>query len=345
MRILVCGKRPAAAALAALLAAGGEDAVLLDLDTDFMAELERSLWLHRDGKEREYAVPTALTGGLEGVYDGIWLAVSSSDLDGLLRTLSPHVHRSTFYLDLSGNLGYQHIGEMVGSERVLLGVPGWAGEWVEEGRRARLVGHGLCIGEVQGTDSDRARESAQAIARTDLGPVHLSDSCGEELWAALCYTLPLGSLEAILGQGFGELVELPGLPNIVLKAAGEVREVARSLGFKLDAPLDWSALKESENGGRQEAAVKDFFKHARGLPASQVKSPLLADLESRRPTDNRFLAGYVAEKARGLAITTPVSNTLFTVIREMERGERKPSPDNLRELVRRIGEDDRMFLT
>ncbi len=344
MRILVCGKRSAAAALAALLASAGEDAVLLDLDTDCMSDLESGLWLVRDGEEREYAVPTASAGGLEGVYDGIFLAAPARDVDSLLRALSPHVHRSTFYLDLSGNLGYEHIGQVVGSERVLLGVLGWAGEWQEEGRRARMLGRGLCIGEVKGASSARARKSAEALAKTDLGPVRISDSCGEELWAALCYTLPLHSLEAILGKGFAELVEPPGLPDIVLKAGGEVGEVARALGFKLNAPLDWPAPKKSDNGGRQEEVARDFFEHARGLPAGQVRSPLLDDLEARRETDNRFLAGYVSGKARGLAISTPVNNTLFTLIREMERGARKPSPDNLRELARRIGEDDSMTL-
>ncbi len=344
MKILVCGRRPTAAALTAVLVDAGEDAALFDLDAGLMSDLRRGFRLSLDGQDRKYDLPTA-SQGLASVYDGIILAAPAGDLDNLLRLLSPHVHRSTFYLDMSGNFGYEHVGGMVGVDRVLLGVPGWAAEWAQDGGRAVLVGRGACIGEAQAPTGERTGEAAGILAGTELGPVRVSDSCIEELWAALCYILPLDSLGAILGQSCSGLMEQPGLPDIVLRAAGEVRDVARALGCKLDAPLDWSALKESENGGRQEQAVKDFFAHAQGLAASRVKSPLLADLEAGRQTDNRFLAGYVSEKARALAIGTPVLNAIFTVIREMERGARKPAGGNLRELARRIGEDDSMFLT
>lgn len=344
MRILVCGKRPAATALTAILANAGADAFLCDSDGEFLSRVESGFRLEHEGEQRDFAVSTTAR-GLEGVYDIICLAAAAADMDSLLRLLSPHVHRHTLYLDVTGNLGSEHIGEMVGPERVTTGVPGWAGEWTEEGRRARLEGRGLCLEEPPETGAATHEQFIEVLAATSLGPVRVAGSCRDELWASLCYTIPLDSLGAILGLDYDSLVETAGLPDIVLKASGEVRDVARAMGYQLDALHDWSALKENENGGRQEAAVKNFFAHARGLPSSRVQSPLRADLEAGRLTDNRWLAGYVAERGRSLAIGTPANNTISTVIREMERGKRRPSPDNLRELTRRIGEDDSMFLT
>ncbi len=344
MRILVCGKRPAAAALAAILSDADADAVLCDIDNAFLSRVESGLCLEHDGEKREYAVATTAR-GLEGVWDIICLAAAAADADSLLRLLSPHVHRNSFYLDVTGTLGAEHIGEMVGPERVLTGAPGWVGEWLEEGRRARLEGRGLCVEEPPATGAAVLEQFIAAAAATGLGPVRVSGSCSDELWASLCYTIPLESLGAILGLDYESLVDMEGLTDIVLKAAGEIRDVARASGYRLDTLHDWSALKENENGGRGETAVKDFFAHARALPFTRVKSPLGADLEAGRPTDNRWLAGYVAERGRSLAIGTPANNTINTIIREMERGKRRPSPDNLRELARRIGEDDRMFLT
>ncbi len=317
--------------------------VLWDIDSDLLSTLMRGFRLSTDGGEKnEHAVPVAVEGP-EGVYDAVFLAAAAPDVDPLLRALSPHVHRSTFYLDLSGNLGYEHVGEMVGEERVLVGVPGWAAEW--QGKRSvGLVGRSLCVGEASGPASERACQAARAISATALGPARVSDDCVDELWASLCYTLPLDSLGAILGLGFDRLVEQAGVPDIVLKAAGEVREVARALGYRLDAPDDWAALKESENGGRGERAVENFFAHARELPASRVKSALLDDIEAGRRSDNIHLAALVTEKARGLTVATPVCNALSTLLRELERGAREPSPANLRELARRIGEEDGMLL-
>ncbi len=343
MRILVGGRRPVAAVLAALLSETGEDAFLFDPASDVPARLKGGLVVEHDEGERR--LPVRVAAGLEGVYDVIVLAAAAAELDQLLRTLSPYVHRHTFYLDVSGNLGFEHIGQMVGPRKVLPGAPGWAAEWREEGRRARLVGRGLCIGEAGDVTPECALQIAEAIAATKLGPARVSATCDEELWADLCYRLPLESLRAVLSADFSELMELEGLPDIVLKAAGEVREVARSLGLSLEALHDWSALKESENGGRQDAAVTEFFAHAHGLAVSMVKPQLLADLEAGRPTDNRFLAGSLVEKARASAVSTPVCNALFTLLREMERGARKPSPDNLRELTRRFREDDNLFLS
>jgi 2-dehydropantoate 2-reductase len=286
---------------------------------------EAGLELEAVAGAQHLPVKALVPGELEGLYDLVILTAPGRDLGNLLRAISPFVHRNTFYVCLSETLQRDAAADLVGEERVLAAVPDLAVAWMEEGRRAELIGQGIVVGEWDGADTPRLREVTALLGEAGLGEVRASDAIRSELWTRACLTVPMQSLGAVVGAAFDDLITMEGVPDLFLKTAGEVEAVTVAQGLQLLVP---AGLEE-----------------ARQTAWSRVESPLLSDLRRGRRTDNVFMAAFVAGHGRESGLKTPHLTALSLLIREMERQEREPGAASLAELRRRIEEERGMFLT
>ena len=60
---------------------------------------------------------------------------------------------------------------------------------------------------------------------------------------------------------------------------------------------------------------------------------MLQSIERGRRPEIDFMNGYVVEKGREKSVATPLNAALTSLVREIEAGTRKTSPDNLRDLM------------
>ena len=67
------------------------------------------------------------------------------------------------------------------------------------------------------------------------------------------------------------------------------------------------------------------------LKYASVKPSTLQSLEKGEITEIEIFNGYIAKLGRDYGVETPVNTKLTAMIHEIERGERRITPDNLEE--------------
>jgi 2-dehydropantoate 2-reductase len=67
-------------------------------------------------------------------------------------------------------------------------------------------------------------------------------------------------------------------------------------------------------------------------PYKDVKASTLQSLERGQLSEIDYLNGYIARKGKELGIPTPINSTITNIVKEIEAGKRKISPNNLSEL-------------
>jgi 2-dehydropantoate 2-reductase len=61
------------------------------------------------------------------------------------------------------------------------------------------------------------------------------------------------------------------------------------------------------------------------------------DVIKGRRTEIDYMNGLVVDKGRETGVPTPVSAAVVAIVRELDAGSRKPSPDHIEEALRRAG--------
>jgi ketopantoate reductase len=71
---------------------------------------------------------------------------------------------------------------------------------------------------------------------------------------------------------------------------------------------------------------------------------MLLAIEGGRGTEVEFLSGYIVEHSRSSGRPVSIHSAMYSLIKEMESGERRPGMNSLKELQRRIEEERGMGL-
>ena len=151
-------------------------------------------------------------------------------------------------------------------------------------------------------------------------PVRVTYNLAGARWSKLAMNCAMSTLGAITGFSLGELAARRYVRTLALRIVAEVVDAARARGVTLEAVAgvrpDWLVRLPAPLA---HAAV---WLAARRRP--EQKSGMIARLQQGRPAGIEDLNAL---------IDAPLNNALVRQVREIERGERRISPQNLAELL------------
>ncbi|MBT9553136.1 MAG: 2-dehydropantoate 2-reductase [Hydrogenophaga sp.] len=144
--------------------------------------------------------------------------------------------------------------------------------------------------------------TSDAVARALIAagvPTEVSDNVRGALWAKLILNCAYNALSAVGRIPYGELVQRPGVPDVMRDVVAECRAVAAADGVTLPGDVD--------------AAVRRI---AETMP-SQFSSTA-QDLMRGKPSEIDFLNGYVVRRGEALGVPTPANRVLWAVVKLAE---------------------------
>ncbi len=323
MRISVIGAGAAGSLVAYLLHAGDCEVSLYEKREERRLQL-RSRGLRLCGAmEAEEELPVCAPGEADAPFDLIVLAVKAGDCGDALRPLSPFVHRNTLYLSLQDGFAAEELAGMTGKERTLAAMPWFSAEEEEDGTVRVEELRSLVLGGLQDwTEPSGLAAVAEALGRPCATCVGLAEDMRAEAWRRVRAAGVVSALCALLGEVPEGICTRKEIDLYACEAAEECVRVAA---------LQGTDLRESESPW--EAAVWRC-----------LRPPMLRDVMSGAATEATWLCGRVVEMGGREGARTPVTSALLSMVRELERGQRSPGMDNLRELERRVGEEKGMSL-
>ncbi|OLC73430.1 MAG: hypothetical protein AUH83_11855 [Deltaproteobacteria bacterium 13_1_40CM_4_68_19] len=250
----------------------------------------------------------------EGEYGLILLCVRTADTERALAPAAPLLKPDGAVVCLQNGLPEERVARIVGAQRVLGAVIGWSATMTEPGEYVITGGGKFTLG-----GSSPRLEHARLVLQHAF-PVRVTYNLAGARWSKLAMNCAMSTLGAITGFSLGELAARRYVRTLALGIVAEVVDAARARGVTLEAVAgvrpDWLVRLPVPLA---HAAV---WLAARRRP--EQKSGMIARLRQGRPAGIEDLNAL---------IDAPLNNTLVRQVREIERGERRISPQNLSELL------------
>jgi 2-dehydropantoate 2-reductase len=239
------------------------------------------------------------------------------------------------------------VAAIAGRERAVglvmsrIGVAAWAPGRVERGMaKGAATGHNVFrAGEHDGRTSPRVRELAAMLSVIDGAQV--TDNLWGERWAKLCANAMSNPVQALSGLTADEIVRRDDGRALTIQLAAETARVGLALGYRLPAVAGqtaetWADAARPETWHALDGHLTPTAPPSRGLPASMAQ-----DVAKGRPTEIDEMNGFVVTQGRACGVATPVSAAVVDLVRAIDRGTRRPSPENIAEILRNAAVADR----
>ena len=130
-------------------------------------------------------------------------------------------------------------------------------------------------------------------------PTEISDNVRGALWVKLILNCAYNALSAVARLPYGQLVQRPGVLDVMKDVVAECRAVAAADGVTLPGDVD--------------AAVRRI---AETMPTQY--SSTAQDLMRGKPSEIDHLNGHVVRRGEALGVATPANRALWTLTRLVE---------------------------
>ncbi len=336
VRIGIVGAGAIGGNVGGMLAHAGYDVTLVDMWPQHVDAIkEKGLIVDRNG-EALVTRPKALhIHELQFVtepFDWVFVAVKARDTEWSTMLMMPFLHEHGTVVDFQNGINDQRVAAIAGAERTMGAVITIGAGCYEPGVVLRTDSNtlGFKVGELDGRDSERARELASIMNRVEATEV-TTDLMGER-WSKLIINNMNNAIAGLTGLGAAEVRTMSEPRRVSIRLGAETAAVAQALGYRLQPVMGVAAdsLIEAVNGRNVEdteaAIIESASKVAGGRPSFGQ------DVLKGRSTEIDDLNGYVSRKGREAGVPTPFNDRIVELVHQLGVGF-KPRIENLQPLV------------
>lgn len=302
MRILVVGAGATGGFFGARLATAGRDVTFLVRPRRADALRARGLRITGMGT-RETITPQVVTAdAITAPYDVVLLAVKATALEQALNDLGPAVGPRTVLVPFLNGLAHlDTLNAQLGRQSVLGGVAKVSTTLDADGDIVRLAPFAsITIGEQDGQGTPRLRDVAASLDGAGFDLV-VSDDIVAAMWHKWVFIATVGALTCLMRGTVGDIVAVPGGPDLGPAVLAEAASVAAGAGFPV--PDD------------ELAAARAMVTQA----GSTFASSMYRDAAAGKPTEAEHILGDLLSRARASAVPTPLLELATLQLRVHER--------------------------
>ena len=274
---------------------------------------------------------TALTDEeMEGVYDVIFLMTKQLQNAEVVEFLKPHLAEDGVIVTLQNGLPEPGIAGIVGERRVLGCTVAWG---------ATMQGPGVCeltsapdaltfsLGGITKEPNPRLPE-VKALLEL-MGKVDVEENFLGTRWSKLLINAAFSGMSAVLGTTFGQAAGNKASRKYVQALIKECIDVCAKGGIRIEPVQGKDIVKLLDYHGPLKKALSFFIIPIAIRKHALLKASMLQDLEKGKLTEVDSINGSVCAFGRKVGCPTPCNDAVVDIIHRCERGELKPSFDNL----------------
>ena len=254
------------------------------------------------------------------------LAIKSTRIREALDALAPHVGPDTLIVTLLNGISEDAVASAFGPGRVMGCVVGWGATNAGPGHLTQTSEGKFTLGELDGKMTDRL--AAVKGVLDDIVETLLTDNLYGHRWSKLAINCLIAGC-ATLGLTVGEALAPERNKRVFIKLVAEVINTAEACGVaveKFEGIVDPTIFKAID----KEALERCFqILDMMATIAGDIYPGPLQDIERGQKTEVDFITGCCVDHAAERGVATPINTRVRQILRQMETGEIKPSPDNI----------------
>ena len=271
-------------------------------------------------------------GALDGIYDVCLIATKYQQMPEVARQMLPHLRDDSLVVSVQNGIVLDLLSDVVGKERTVGVMIGFGATLKEANLVNVTAGAELVIGMPDGYHPSSLDELAEMLS--SVLPTATDDDIVSRLWSKVIFNSCINSLAGISGLTVGETLEYKKARLAFMDIIREGITVAEKQGY--DVPkfnvLPRYQFLASNDSKLFRSFWGMFFKIALGAKSGNVRPSTLQSLEKGRKTEIDIMNGYISSQGKKCGVATPVNDLLTLMIKQIENGERRISPDNFAEL-------------
>src|SRR5437899_11235963 len=231
-------------------------------------------------------------------FDAVFIAVKSYDTEWATSLGIQYLKKPNgVVVDFQNGINDERVAAIAGRERTLGSVITIGAGMYEPGHAMRTDtgAIGFKIGELDGKDTERARELAKIMS--DVAVTKVTTNLWGERWSKLTVNCMANPIAGLSGLGSAEVRSQPVPRRIGIHVAAEVILVGRAAGHEVEPIYGIAAQRfvDAAAGRGFEAVEADLAASAKHL--SGGRPSLLQDVLKGLRTDSAYLNGHVCGQA------------------------------------------------
>jgi 2-dehydropantoate 2-reductase len=240
-----------------------------------------------------------------GKVDVVMFCVKLWDVDSAAEACKPLIGPDTAVICFQNGVdAEERVAAVLGDKHAVGGVAAIAA-LIEEPGVIRHTGTmaWLKYGELDGRASPRL-EAFDAACKKVGFEATISPDIAVDIWRKFAFLAPFAGVTAATRMPIGPILAEPDTRRLFADLIAETVAVGRAKGARLEDGIEDKQLAFAE-----------------GLPA-EMKASMLGDLERGNRLELPWLTGAVVRLGRELGVPTPVSDTVYTVLKLHAEGRK-----------------------
>jgi 2-dehydropantoate 2-reductase len=163
-----------------------------------------------------------------------------------------------------------------------------------------------------------------------MGTVDIEENFIGTRWSKLLINASFSGMSAVLGCTFGEAAAPKESRRIVQALIKECIDVCAAGGIRIEPVQGKDIVKLLDYSNPLKKAVAYMIIPIAIRKHALLKASMLQDLEKGKLTEVDSINGAVSEYGRKVSCPTPMNDKVVEIIHRIEKGELKPSFDNIK---------------
>jgi 2-dehydropantoate 2-reductase len=298
MKVAVMGAGAVGCYYGGMLARAGHTVTLIGRPPHVQAVREHGLRMQTLSFDEDVPLRASIDASAVQGADLVLFAVKSTDTEVAGEQIRPHLAPGALVLCLQNGVdNAERLRAVLPGHEVAAAVVYVATEMAGPGH---LRHHGR--GELVIEPSTHSVRVARALLAAGV-PTEISDNVRGALWAKLVLNCAYNALSAVGRIVYGELVQRPGVTDLMRDVVAECQAVAAADGVTLPGDVALAVRRIAETMPTQYSSTAQ-------------------DLMRGKPSEIDHLNGYVVQRGQALGVPTPANRALWVVVKLAEAGLR-----------------------
>ena len=331
MRVAIYGAGSLGTILGAFIARSGEKIELINRNKAHVEALQSRGARVVGTVEFTQPVEAYTPAEMEGEYDIIFLMTKQQHNREVVGQLKEYLAPDGVLVTFQNGLPEVQIAEILGPERVLGCTVAWGATLLEPGLCELTSAPDALTFSLGAIAAPRSRYFGQVKALLErMGSVEVEENFLGTRWSKLLINAAFSGMSAVLGCTFGEAAAPKASRRVVQALIKECIDVCRVGGIRIEPVQGKDIVKLLDYSNPLKKALSLFIIPIAIRKHAKLKASMLQDLERGKLTEVDAINGAVSAYGRKVGSPTPMNDRVVEIIHRIERGELRPSMENLR---------------